>query len=68
MSKSSITQLVSAAKSELAYDDLLIGTIPGKTNYKINLQNFVGYLKDYCTALFPIQFNESYINFNNTSS
>jgi len=68
MPKSSITQLVSAAKSELAYDDLLIGTIPGKTNYKINLQNFVGYLKDYSTPLFPIQFNESYINFNNTSS
>jgi len=68
MPKSSITQLVSAAKSELAYDDLLIGTIPGNTNYKINLQNFVSYLKDYYTALFPIQFNESYINFNNTSS
>jgi len=68
MPKSSITQLVSAAKSELAYDDLLIGTIPGNTNYKINLQNFVSYLKDYSTALFPIQFNESYINFNNTSS
>lgn len=68
MPKSSITQLVSAAKSELAYDDLLIGTIPGSINYRIDLKNFVGYLKDYTEKLFPIQFNESYINFNNISS
>ena len=47
MPKSSITQLVSAAKSELAYDDLLIGTIPDDANYKVNLQNFVSYLKNY---------------------
>lgn len=68
MPKSSITQLVSAAKSELAYDDLLIGTIPGDANYKVNLQNFVSYLKNHSTALFPIKFNESYLNFNNASS
>ena len=68
MPKSSITQLVSAAAGGLAFDDLLIGTIPGVGNYRVDLNNFLGYLKNYTTAFFPIDFNEQFINFNNTSS
>jgi hypothetical protein len=68
MPKSSITQLVSAAASELAFDDLLIGTIPSTDNYKTTLKDFVDYLKNYSSAFFPIEFNEKFINYNNTSS
>jgi len=68
MPKNSITQLLSASKDQISYNDLFIGTAPKDFNYNLNTESLVGYLKNYSTSIFDIPFNNTYINFNNTNS
>ena len=68
MPKQSITQLLSASKDQISYDDLFIGTIPKDLNYNLNTSSLVGFLKNYSNSIFPVQFNETYLNYNGTNS
>jgi len=68
MPKQSITQLLSASKDQISYNDLLIGTAPEDFNYNLNTESLVGYLKNYSNSIFPVPLNNTYINFNNTNS
>ena len=68
MPKQSITQLLSASKDQISYNDLLIGTAPEDFNYNLNTESLVGYLKNYSDSIFPVPLNNTYINFNNTNS
>ena len=68
MPKQSITQLLSASKDQISYDDLFIGTIPKDLNYNLNTGSLIGFLKNYSNSIFPVQFNETYLNFNGTNS
>lgn len=68
MPKQSITQLLSASKDQISYNDLLIGTAPKDFNYNLNTESLVGYLKNYSNSIFPVPLNNTYINYNNTKS
>jgi len=68
MPKQSITQLLSASKDQISYNDLLIGTAPEDFNYNLNTESLVGYLKNYSDSIFTVPLNNTYINFNNTNS
>lgn len=68
MPKNSITQLLSASKDQISYNDLFIGTAPKDFNYNLNTESLVGYLKNYSTSIFDVPFNNTYINYNNTRS
>ena len=68
MPKNSITQLLSASKDQISYNDLFIGTAPYDFNYNLNTESFVGYFKNYSTSIFAVPFNNTYINYNNTGS
>lgn len=66
--KKSITQLLSAGKESISYNDLFLGTIQNSYNYNLNAKSLVDFFRDYSTSLFPIQFNNTFLNFNNTNS
>ena len=68
MPKQSITQLLSASKDQISYDDLIIGTIPKDLNYNLNTSSLVGFLKNYSNSIFPVKFNGTYLNYNGTNS
>jgi|DEB0MinimDraft_10_1074344.scaffolds.fasta_scaffold11002_3 hypothetical protein len=68
MPRQSITQLLSASKDQISYNDLFIGTAPYDFNYNLNTESFVGYFKNYSTSIFAVPFNNTYINYNNTGS
>ena len=68
MPNKDITSLNLLSANEISSDDIFLGTIPNEQNYQLSTDTLVDYFKRFSPTLFPVNYSEAFIQFNNTNS